>query len=134
LGRQASRTRAEWRAAPGRAWLFTYGLLREPGALQAVLGYLPPGGTTAHVEGYWRRTSPDGYYYLVPASVPARVLGILWQVTPSDLRRLDAFEVVDPDDPGSPAGEYRRLRDVAYLPAGAVRCWLYVGGTLAASL
>jgi hypothetical protein len=134
LGRQASRTGDDGRAEPGRAWLFTYGLLREPGALQAVLGYLPPGGMTAHVEGYWRRTSPDGYYYLVPAPVPARVLGILWQVTALDLRRLDAFELVDPDDPGSPAGEYRRLRSVAYPPGGVVRCWLYVGGTIAASL
>jgi gamma-glutamylcyclotransferase (GGCT)/AIG2-like uncharacterized protein YtfP len=121
----------EREGAAGRVWLFAYGILREPDTLRAILGYLPPGGATAHVEGYWRRTSADGYYYLVPAPVPAQVLGILWQVTPAELVLLDAVEEVDPADPSCAAGEYRRVRGVAYTAEGAVECWLYLGGTLA---
>ena len=114
-----------------RDWLFTYGILRAPATLRAILGQVPPGGATAHVEGYWRRTGAEGYYYLVSAPSRARVLGILWQVTAAELRLLDAVEDVDPADPGSPTGEYRRVRGVAHTAGGPVSCWLYLGSTVA---
>jgi hypothetical protein len=115
-----------------RDWLFTYGILRDPATLRAILGYTPPGGEAAHVLGYERRTSADGYYYLVPAATSVRVPGILWQVTPADLRLLDLVEDVDPADPAGAAGEYRRVRGCAYTPSDVVPCWLDLGGTIAA--
>ena len=117
---------------PPREWLFTYGILRDPATLRAILGYAPSGGEAAQVLGYERRTSADGYYYLVPAATSASVPGVLWRVTPAELRLLDAVEGVDAADPASPAGEYRRMRACAYTAAGAVACWLYLGGTIAA--
>ena len=116
---------------PPREWLFTYGILRDPATLRAILGRVPPGGAAAYVVGYARHTSRAGYYYLVPADTSAPVPGILWQVTPAELQLLDAVEDVDPADPAGPAGEYRRVRGEAHTAAGPVACWLYVGGTIA---
>ena len=116
----------------GRAWLFTYGILREAATLQACLGHVPPGGVPAEVRGYARYTSAAGYYYLVPDAAHSAVPGVLWQVTESELRLLDRVEDCDPADPTSPAGEYRRVRDRAYTGGSLVECWLYAAGTLAA--
>jgi gamma-glutamylcyclotransferase (GGCT)/AIG2-like uncharacterized protein YtfP len=74
--------------------------------------------------------SAAGYYYLVPDAMAAPVPGVLWRVTRAELRLLDAEEEVDPADPASPAGVYRRVWGQAYTRAGAVECWLYLGATL----
>jgi gamma-glutamylcyclotransferase (GGCT)/AIG2-like uncharacterized protein YtfP len=131
LGQQDPAIPAPAQRPADRAWLFTYGVLREPATLRALLGHLPPGGATARVAGYRRHRSAAGDDYLVPAPATAGVLGIVWRVAPADLAALDAFEEVDPADPSGPAGEYRRVRDVAQTAAGAVACWLYVGAAVA---
>jgi hypothetical protein len=113
-----------------RAWLFTYGILRDPVLLARLLGAVPPGGDPAAVRGYARHTSAAGYYYLVPAAGTAPVPGVLWHVTAAELAILDAVEDVDPADPGSPHGEYRRVRAVAYTASGALACWLYEGANV----
>jgi gamma-glutamylcyclotransferase (GGCT)/AIG2-like uncharacterized protein YtfP len=132
LGQRDLEPAASGQRPADRAWLFTYGVLREPAALRALLGYLPPGGATARLTGYRRRTSADGDLYLVPAPAATSVLGIVWQVAPADLMVLDAFEAVDPANPSGPAGEYRRIRGTAEMAAGTVACWLYVGAAIVA--
>jgi gamma-glutamylcyclotransferase (GGCT)/AIG2-like uncharacterized protein YtfP len=121
----------EGREEEPREWLFTYGILRDPATLRAILGYVPPGGETAYVVGYVRHTSPEGYYYLLPAPTREPVPGVLWRVTAADLRQLDVVEGVDAADPTSPRGEYRRVRGEAHTASGVVACWLYLGGTIA---
>jgi gamma-glutamylcyclotransferase (GGCT)/AIG2-like uncharacterized protein YtfP len=116
-----------------RAWLFTYGILRDAALLERLLGAVPPGGTPATVRGYARHTSADGYYYLVPRPDAPPVAGVLWCVTSAELAVLDRVEAVDPADPASPAGEYRRVRAHAHTAAGPVPCWLYEGATVAAT-
>jgi gamma-glutamylcyclotransferase (GGCT)/AIG2-like uncharacterized protein YtfP len=116
-----------------RDWLFTYGILRDPATLRALLGHVPPGGEAAQVVGYARHVSYAGYYYLVPAASGEPVSGVLWRVTADELRLLDAEEDVDPVDPGSAAGEYRRVRGTALAADGPVDCWLYLGAAIAAS-
>ncbi len=118
-------------AADEREWLFTYGILRDPALLARLLGAVPPGGEPAYVHGYERRTSREGYYYLVPAANAPPVPGVLWYVTPAELAVLDEVEDVDPADPASPAGDYRRVRARAYTATGAVDCWLYEGARIA---
>jgi gamma-glutamylcyclotransferase (GGCT)/AIG2-like uncharacterized protein YtfP len=124
LAERPASTRTPWE------WLFTYGILRDPATVRAILGHTLPGGIAAHVEGYARRTSADGYYYLVLGRADQQVPGILWQVTRPDLHRLDAVEGVDPTAPASPTGEYRRVWASAHTPTSTVPCWLYVGGTI----
>ena len=117
-------------AGAEREWLFAYGILRDSATLRRLLGAVPPGGHAAEVRGYARRRSAAGYYYLVPDAAAAPVPGILWRVTPAELCLLDAEEEVDPADPASPAGVYRRVRAEAHAAASAVACWLNVGGTI----
>jgi len=116
-----------------REWLFTYGILRDPAMLRALLGHVPPGGEAAHVVGYARHVGRGGYYYLVPDASGEPVPGVLWRVTPDELRLLDAEEDVDPADPASAAGEYRRVRGTAQAAGGPVDCWLYLGASIASS-
>ena len=120
------------RGKAARDWLFTYGILRDPATLRALLGHVPPGGEAAHVAGYARHVSFAGFYYLVPAASGEPVPGVLWRVTADELVVLDAVEGVDPADPGSAAGEYRRVRGTALKADGPVDCWLYLGATIAA--
>ena len=114
-----------------RAWLFTYGILRDPALLERLLGAVPPSGVPAEVRGYARHTSPQGYYYLVAAADAPPVPGVLWHVTRAELTVLDQVEDVDPADPGSPRGEYRRVRTQAHTATGPIDCWLYEGARIA---
>jgi gamma-glutamylcyclotransferase (GGCT)/AIG2-like uncharacterized protein YtfP len=118
---------------PAREWLFAYGILRDPATLRALLGHVPPGGEAAQVVGYARHVSYAGYYYLVPDASGGPVPGVLWRVTADELQVLDVLEGVDPADPGSLAGEYRRVRGTALAADGPVDCWLYLGASIAAS-
>jgi hypothetical protein len=116
-----------------REWLFAYGILRDPATLRALLGHVPPGGEAAHVVGYARHVGRGGYHYLVPAASGEPVPGVLWRVTADELVVLDDEEDVDPADPASAAGEYRRVRGTALKADGPVDCWLYLGASIAAS-
>lgn len=67
---------------------------------------------------------------VVPAAV---VPSVLWHVTAVELRALDVFEACDPADSAGPCGEYRRVGGRAHTLSGKVACWLYIGGTIAAT-
>ena len=72
--------------------MFVYGTLMVPQVMQDVCGYIGA-GTPAQLAGYDRRLVRDEVYPAILPCPGSAVSGLLYRgVSPTQLRRLDAFE------------------------------------------